>query len=847
MSHHNLESSSNEINNRLASMVDEDDILVNEPSSSPASRMRVVKSADPIRYSVDTLWDPGPTLDGHRQDLRILQVLENVAADPHIKKSFNGQLKDVEAALAKRNLFKEEEPSTCPFSEIAHYIKHTLLDVVNRLDPLPMAQELDNGKSMIVLPRTELSFMLLAEHLECTVFVFSSTAEPHVFRPKSVIGTLVFLHRKNEFRQTSDYIVLHLEQPDSAASSATTIAPLPPAAFLTSSASPAMPACSTSISMPSVPLQKSVHLPDTSSPIAASSSSVPIPTSWSHQSSSSSANEESAPLPFATFRTQARKQIHTPKSTRAHVTTKICEGYYRDACDEFAAKEVGLEVGRLVKKRRKHQPLEDVFSQNKKQDTLLKMKSCGRVPANLNDRAYELISTNCENTDTFHKANPLIRIDNTSRLEEYHNAVTRGFAVAWDTAVQHHRQLIEIEGPPVHRPTLVASSSSSEIAPGGVAQSQESVEELSDHVEPELQAMVEAEAIDREKRRLRTVTVQLDDIVRHQLRPHVNNMKTAMSAKQVTLTNASDELFCLARKTTLLMADGTLQLPCTSMRPQVTHESFDIRRLLPYGFTARCDMSPLVPVSPLPEELQNMVESQAQGPYAEWVKDLQGLLSHHHLGYLYARFLAPRGLQSASDSKHPLWAQLADNIKLPPIDSLGTAFDSTATHPMDGLSIIFGDYRTEMATNLSNLWEGSLYAKCLDFLLRFTLRLNLAPLREQRYYDSVHALSLKKKAKFAQAKDGRKLTRKAWTDRTERLQNDLGRLLRRSAAECIGHRQIPTVLQLLHRQSQCEPPKVEPSDGVLAGPEPDFLASIVDMDVIKAAVDEIDSNEQDEQ
>ncbi|KAG0205552.1 hypothetical protein BGX33_007874, partial [Mortierella sp. NVP41] len=171
MSHHNLESSSNEINNRLASMVDEDDILVNEPSSSPASRMRVVKSADPIRYSVDTLWDPGPTLDGHRQDLRILQVLENVAADPHIKKSFNGQLKDVEAALAKRNLFKEEEPSTCPFSEIAHYIKHTLLDVVNRLDPLPMAQELDNGKSMIVLPRTELSFMLLAEHLECTVFV----------------------------------------------------------------------------------------------------------------------------------------------------------------------------------------------------------------------------------------------------------------------------------------------------------------------------------------------------------------------------------------------------------------------------------------------------------------------------------------------------------------------------------------------------------------------------------------------------------------------------------------------------------------------------------------------------
>ena len=82
------------------------------------------------------------------------------------------------------------------------------------------------------------------------------------------------------------------------------------------------------------------------------------------------------------------------------------------------------------------------------------MEKYGKVPAKLNNRAYDLIRTKCDNSDTFHNANLLTRINSAFLLAEYHIAAICGFSIAWETAVQHQCQLIE--GPPVHRLTQVA-------------------------------------------------------------------------------------------------------------------------------------------------------------------------------------------------------------------------------------------------------------------------------------------------------------------------------------------------------------------------------------------------------
>ncbi|KAK3843765.1 MAG: hypothetical protein J3R72DRAFT_522499 [Linnemannia gamsii] len=131
--------------------------------------------------------------------------------------------------------------------------------------------------------------------------------------------------------------------------------------------------------------------------------------------------------------------------------------------------------------------------------------------------------------------------------------------------------------------------------------------------------------------------------------------------------------------------------------------------LIPPGFAARNSVPSTLALVPIPPNLGDYINTTAAGADRLWVSDLQNLFSYHHLGFLYSRFLSPKGTQSQSDTKHPLWAQLAEDIEAPPLTALKSTWIPGEEHPMSGLSTIFCDYRQELATNFSNIWTGLLY------------------------------------------------------------------------------------------------------------------------------------------
>ncbi|KAK3808256.1 MAG: hypothetical protein J3R72DRAFT_428373 [Linnemannia gamsii] len=188
------------------------------------------------------------------------------------------------------------------------------------------------------------------------------------------------------------------------------------------------------------------------------------------------------------------------------------------------------------------------------------------------------------------------------------------------------------------------------------------------------------------------------------------------------------------------------------------------------------------------------------------------------------KFLSPMGTQSQSETKHPLWAQLAEDIEAPPLTALNSAWILGGDHPMSGLSTIFCDYRQELATNFSNLWTGSLYTKALDFLLRFTLRFNLAPDRELRYFTRLQD-NAEKKILLRETSGKESLSHKQWKDRTEKLEQELW--------DCYWHgaAQEPGMVEDVSRP-----------DRSFLGEEARLL-----LEVTEEALDEIDKEAEEEQ
>ncbi|KAF8962934.1 hypothetical protein BGZ46_001095, partial [Entomortierella lignicola] len=200
------------------------------------------------------------------------------------------------------------------------------------------------------------------------------------------------------------------------------------------------------------------------------------------------------------------------------------------------------------------------------------------------------------------------------------------------------------------------------------------------------------------------------------------------------------ELSVLTHKTVLIAAGD---LYGDNLDPQPS-DDFDIRSILPDRFKFRCNVAPLFNVVPIPRNLEDHLESFAENSGKD---DIFQLLSQPHLQFLHTEFLSSRRRAVAPDSKntdHAIWQSAADAIQTP-------GADSPPTSPT-GISHTITEQIRQFSTAVSNIWQGTILTRSLEYLLRILLRLHLAPTRENKYQEVVKLAIERKKAKAKKTK-----------------------------------------------------------------------------------------------
>lgn len=200
---------------------------------------------------------------------------------------------------------------------------------------------------------------------------------------------------------------------------------------------------------------------------------------------------------------------------------------------------------------------------------------------------------------------------------------------------------------------------------------------------------------------------------------------------------------------------------------------FDVKDLLPPDFALRDSIETLINVAPLPPQLQNRIAEVLDGkrPRQEdaveqtlIIRDLAFLLSKEHLRTLHSTFLSGGNVRKAD--RHPLWWRISRIIA----QSSNTV---DLQKSPKGLSRTINEAMTELATAFENLWQGAIYSKSLDYLIRILLRLHLAPDREQRARDRAKAAGEKRRERMIEKMGKpRPLSRKRWLTKVKILCDD---------------------------------------------------------------------------
>ncbi|KAK3806528.1 MAG: hypothetical protein J3R72DRAFT_530723 [Linnemannia gamsii] len=620
-----------------------------------------------------------------------------------------------------------------------------------------------------------------------------------------------------------------------------------PPSFMSSSNAWSVPP----IASPSAPL---------ASPFTATSSSSSL-----HQASGADASTSaSQDRPFAIFRQIKRRIKYAPRDSRDHLTEAILKTCYTEACDEKVQEEVRMKVERMWKKRKRDELFDDVFTIEKKTKVLDELSEKRSLPQGLVDRATEIVQTSNPNSSTFHKHNLTRTLKTPYRQEKYQERLALKFNEAWNSAITIHipRYSATTTTTITNTTNTNSDSTAKDSGPGSALIDEQDCLALED--EEEIADLLEREEKVRSTKSLKTVTVSLKDIIRKELVASkvdqdpdkepvsaADKLVDVLLGKQDILTNATDELACIARKTTLLLAQNAFTMPglspetSSSRAPQQHPPVYDIcTDLIPNSFVARNDTPSTLTLAPLPTHLEEYINTTPSGSDRLWTSDLQQLFSYHHLGFLYSKFFSPQGVSPDSETKHPLWSQLATHIQAPPVEALKATWTPGDDHPMAGLSTVFCDYRVELATNFKNLWDGPLYTKALDFLLRFTLRFQLAPNRELKYYTRVKELA-SRKMQQKQSDRTRSLDFKAWKDKSERLQDELGQLVAKGGSRTD---RISALLEMLGQHARTQPSIGQ--GGVrkaeFGGADPVMEAKMM-LEVMEDALDEFDEEAETEE
>ena len=146
-------------------------------------------------------------------------------------------------------------------------------------------------------------------------------------------------------------------------------------------------------------------------------------------------------------------------------------------------------------------------------------------------------------------------------------------------------------------------------------------------------------------------------------------------------------------------------------------------------------------VAPIPEQLQKRIEDAFD---TESPDEILKLFSKEHIQKLYSAFLGVSGSSQDASEIEPFWGRIQDIIR----DHDSDRDSKLPTPPKPkvtaaGLSRTMLEHTTQLATNMTNIWSGSIMKKMIDHLLRILLRIHLAPNREKHIQETAKAYRAK--------------------------------------------------------------------------------------------------------
>jgi hypothetical protein len=150
-----------------------------------------------------------------------------------------------------------------------------------------------------------------------------------------------------------------------------------------------------------------------------------------------------------------------------------------------------------------------------------------------------------------------------------------------------------------------------------------------------------------------------------------------------------------------------------------------------------------------------------------------------------------------SATPHELWKTGVDLL-------IQSGTTSSIPASPDGLSRTINEHIRELSMAFKNLWEGSIYSKSLDYLLRVLLRLHLAPQREKKTRERVQQAAAKKKED--KKSHSTAMSRCHWKQLVKGTCDKVSDLLQHSCDD----ESLQAHLRLLSELQQLEPKPVEP-------------------------------------
>ncbi|KAF9271926.1 hypothetical protein BGZ68_002894, partial [Mortierella alpina] len=312
----------------------------------------------------------------------------------------------------------------------------------------------------------------------------------------------------------------------------------------------------------------------------------------------------------------------------------------------------------------------------------------------------------------------------------------------------------------------------------------------------------EAAQLAKDKESLRTCSVTLQQILRPDLKHQFDAVRDSIESKQIAITDDMTELSILLQKAVVVLAGGNLHGGQWSTTGPT---ALDVAHLLPNQFRARNPaVQSVLQIGQIPDGLQASLETALETPKAvdNEESDLALLHSHKFLQYIHTSFLGATGNTSASKLAHPLWERIAVALQAssPPNTKAPSGLSSTITESIRELSIAF-----------TVLWEGSIYTKLLDYLLRILLRLHLAPIREQAHRDRMKKIAVRKQEaadkKQKEAEEATKekiLSRRKWLTKATILCDGLSDVLEAGQAPMLQKR-LPALFGMLNKLLEKEP------------------------------------------